>query len=218
VRRLEVDGDALRASDAGGTPRALRGERLGLDELEVAWPGDFIVQERLRQHATFAAVHPASVNTLRLVTFRWAGTTELLLSIARFGTGGRVTDNAATDGLLCRVGEDGRLDDHALDLDGRPIEKHPDTGHAFRERLVVPGWEAFRSEALRLHGRILHADLVSWDFAVGEDGAPIFLEMNFQGVCHAYQIVKGGPLFGAHTEAILEAIRDARPRGGFVPR
>jgi len=202
VRRFEVDGGALRAGNA----------RIGLDELEGTYRGDFIVQECIRQHPDFAAPHPASVNTLRIVTFRWDGALQPLLTIARFGIGGRITDNAATGGILCRVADDGRLADHALDLDGNALEKHPDTGYAFTQPLVVPGFDAFRREALRLHGQIFHFDFVSWDFAVGEDGAPIFLEMNFQGVCEAYQIVERRPLFGERTEALLEAVRDARPR------
>jgi len=203
VRRFDPDGDALREGDA----------RVGLAGLEAAWRDDFIVQERIRQHASFAAVHPASVNTLRIVTLRFAGELHPLLALARFGTGGRVTDNAATGGLLCRVEDDGRLADHAVDLDGNAIEKHPDTGHAFTQRLAVPGWPAFVREALRLHAQIFHFDIVSWDFAVGEDGGPVFLEMNFQGICEAYQMVARRPLFGPFTEGVLEAIRDTRKRG-----
>lgn len=203
VRRFDPDGGALRDGDA----------LLGLAEIEAAWRGDFIVQERIRQHPSFAAVHPASVNTLRIVTLRFAGELHPLLGFARFGTGGKVTDNAATGGLLCRVEDDGRLADHAVDLDGNAIEKHPDTGYAFSQRLAVPGWPAFVREALRLHEQIFHFDVVSWDFAVGEDGGPVFLEMNFQGVCEAYQRVGRRPLFGRFTEGVLEAVRDARTRG-----
>jgi hypothetical protein len=204
VRRFEVDGDALRADD---------GVRVGLDELEAIYGGDLIVQERIRQHPSFEAVHPPSVNTLRLVTLRWADALHPLLALARFGRGGRPTDNAGTGGILCHVHADGRIADHALDLDGRRLEKHPDTGHAFSEPLVVPGFDGYWREALRLHDQIPWFDFVSWDFAVGEDGGPVFLEMNFQGVIEAYQTIARRPLLGARTEEILEAVRDARPRG-----
>jgi len=64
--------------------------------------------------------------------------------------------------------------------------------------------------ALDLHKQIFHFDLVSWDFAIGSEGEPIFLEVNFQGVVHVYQFACRKPLFGDLTKDVLEAVRDSR--------
>jgi hypothetical protein len=61
-----------------------------------------------------------------------------------------------------------------------------------------------------LHGPILHLDLVSWDVAIGEDGSPILLELNFRGAGELYQWALGRSIFGEHTGPILEAIASAR--------
>jgi hypothetical protein len=206
------DGTGVRAFAVAG--RALHGEGRPwqLEDLEAAYGANFIVQERIRQHPRMAAVHPSSVNTLRLVTLRWDGALRLLLAFARFGVGGRVTDNAGTGGLCCGIDEHGRLDATAVDARGRFHGKHPDTGHDFGERLAVPGWPAFPAAALRLHARVRHFDLVSWDFAVGEAAEPVLLEMNFKGVAEVYQLATRRPLFGDLTAEILEAVRDDRGR------
>jgi hypothetical protein len=202
VQRFEVDGTKL----------ATKGRAWSLEDLEAKYGADFIAQERIVQHAWMAAVHPASVNTIRVITLRFGGEPFVQGAIARFGRDGRVTDNAGTQGLLVAVDEHGLLDRRATDLAGRVHEKHPDTGHAFTEPFSVPGFAAIRREALRLHGRLFHFDLVSWDFAVAEDGEPIFLEVNFKGMGDAYQFVPRRPFFGDRTTEVLEAIRAGRRR------
>ena len=57
-----------------------------------------------------------------------------------------------------------------------------------------------------MHEQIPHFDIVSWDFAVGEDGKPIFLEVNFRGAAFIYQFACG-PLFGDLTSSVLESVR-----------
>jgi len=212
VRRLAVEDGAL----------VVDGRRAGLDALEAAYVGDdFVVQERVAQHEAMAAVHPASVNTVRMVTLRFAGEIAPLLALVRFGAGGLATDNVATGGVFCGVDAAGRLRDHARDRQGGRVERHPDTGHDFAKPFVVPGFEAIRAEACRLHERIHPFDFVSWDFAVGPAGEPVFIEMNFRGLADAYQVSMGAPLFGERTAAVLEAVRDARAargRGARRPR
>jgi len=58
-------------------------------EVEKEWGENFLVQKRIEQHPVTAKPHPASVNTLRMLTLRWEGEIRNLLSYIRIGTGGR---------------------------------------------------------------------------------------------------------------------------------
>jgi len=204
------NGDGVRQFESDGRVLSAEGRAWSLEDLEAEYGDDFIVQERIIQHAEMAAVHPASVNTVRVLTLRFGGDVRVETCIARFGTAGRVTDNAGTGGLLVGIDSRGRLHPRAMDLSGRLHEKHPDTGHAFSEGFDVPGYDSICREALRLHARLHHLDLVSWDFAVAEDGEPIFVEVNFRGMGDAYQFVPRRPILGDRTPEILEAIRAGR--------
>lgn len=199
IRKLQIVAGAI----------TLQGEATSLDALEASHGADFIVQATIRQHATMAEPHPSSVNTIRLVTFRWHDDIRLLLSFARFGTGGNITDNAGTGGVCCGIGEDGRLHATAVDEHGTVHAQHPTTGYAFDNRIVVPNYEQICQQALALHQKIFHFDLVSWDFAVGENGEPVFLEFNLRGAIYIYQFACGKPIFGDLTAEVLELIRDS---------
>lgn len=202
VRKLQIVGDAI----------TLKGQVTSLEALEVSHGADFIVQSRISQHSVMAEPHPSSVNTVRLVTFRWNDDITLLMSFARFGTGGKLTDNAGTGGVCCGIGEGGRLNATAIDEHGTVYERHPTTGYFFGKRAVVPNYDNLCQQAVALHRRIFHFDIVSWDFAVGENSEPVFLEFNFQGVSYIYQFACEKPIFGELTKDVLELIRDSGGR------
>lgn len=184
-------------------------EPASLEMLEQSHGADFIVQSKIHQHPTMAAPHPDSVNTVRVVTFRWNGDIIVLLSFSRFGIGGNLTDNAATGGICCGIDEGGRLNPTAVDLNGTVYSRHPTTGYAFGTRAVVPNHDALCQQARTMHRRLHHFDIVSWDFAVGERGDPVFLEFNVRGTSYIYQFACGKPIFGELTQAVLERVRDS---------
>lgn len=202
VRELASDGGRL----------LLAGEPVDLERLERIYGGDFLVQEKLVQHAEMAAPHPASVNTVRLMTFRWQGEIHLLAPAARFGRDGKLTDNISTGGVCCRIDDDGRLAPPGVDARGDLHRTHPTTGYPLERVPAIPGFRRMQAAALALHRQIYHFDIVSWDFAVAEDGEPVFLEMNFLGLGFIYQCAIHAPLFGDHTAGVLEYVRDRRRR------
>jgi hypothetical protein len=204
IRLLEVAGGALRVG----------GQECSLEDIERLYGDDFLVQEMIVQHADMAGVHPASVNTIRVVTLRWREEIRVLMTIARFGVGGRINDNLGTGGIACGIGPDGRLAERAFDIHGNVFAQHPTTGFSFASRLEVPGHARACAFARDLHRQIYHFDIVSWDIAIAPDGEPIFLEVNFRGGCDSYQLVHGAPLFGDLTEEILHAVRDSRTSAG----
>lgn len=148
------------------------------------------VERLIVQHRDLAAIHPSSVNTLRLITIKdSSGNITLSRSLLRMGIGGRSVDNWCTGGLAVRINEDGTLEENGwFEKPNRgPQAVHPDTGIRFKG-YALPYWE----EAVRL---VLHAhntlvpDLfgVGWDVAITSTG-PILIEANpnfsiFQPIC-----------------------------------
>ena len=200
IRSLVIRGPKLFLNDCPCT----------LSDLETQYGRNFIVQEKIIQHPLMAQVHPSSVNTIRMVTLRWGNEIRVLMAFARFGSHGRLTDNAGTGGLCCGIDEQGRLNDSAVDVAGTVYSRHPTTGYSFTNRISIPNYDSVCNFALDLHRQIFHFDIISWDFAISYQGKPVFLEVNFQGVISVYQFACRQPLFGDMTKDILEAIRDSR--------
>ena len=204
------DGFGVQALVREGNKLFLNDEACTLALLTEQYGDDFIVQERISQHPLLAEIHPSSVNTIRMVTFRWEGELRSLLAFMRFGRGGKLTDNAGTGGICCGIDESGTLNDSAIDSLGTVYALHPTTGYDFSRRILIPSYDKIRDLALDLHRHLLHFDVVSWDFSVDVNGEPIFLEVNFQGVIHVYQLACRQPLFGEFTTDILESVRENR--------
>lgn len=204
------NGELIGGLEGAGGRVLSEGRSISLQALEGRLGADYLVQERIVQHPALAAVHPASTNTLRVISLRWEGRIVILGAFARFGTGGSITDNAGTGGLLAGIGDDGRIGAAAVDKAGATYTTHPTTGVPF-EGLEVPGWHAVPSFAGELHESLLHLDLISWDIAIGEHGDPILVELNFRGAIALCQWALREPIFGELTAAVIEEIR--RDRG-----
>ena len=204
------EGFGIRTLAADGGNLYVDGTLCDFARLEAAYGNNFLIQERITQHPGFARVHPSSVNTIRMVTLRWRRQIRVLMAFARFGTQGRLVDNAAAGGICVGIDDNGRFNDKAIDINGNVYEHHPTTGYAFADRLSVPRYDRVCDLVTKLHGQIYHFDFVSWDIAIDRAGEPMFLEVNFRGVAHLYQFARGGPLFGDLTDEILEAVRDRR--------
>ncbi len=167
------------------------------------------IQQRFSQHPTLAMPHPESLNTVRVLTFRWQDSIRAICMFQRMGIDGSVTDNAGTGGLCRGISEQGLLYDYAVNNQGQKHIHHPTTAYAFKKE-QLPGFKALRKIACELHLRIPHFDLISWDFAIDPQSRPFFLEMNFQGVSYVYQFATGEPLFKEDTAAVLQHIRKFR--------
>jgi hypothetical protein len=201
------NGKGIRRITVRAGEMKIDGSPAGLTEIERLYGANFIVQEVIAQHPLLAEVHPDSVNTLRLLTFRWQGSVRMLLAFARFGTDGRINDNAGTGGVCCGIEDDGRMNDAAVDEFGRRYAVHPSSGYDFSRRTRIPNFRGIRDHVEALHMQIPHFDLVSWDIAVGPEAQPIFVEFNFRGASHVYQWACRRPIFGELTTEVLEALR-----------
>lgn len=186
----------------------LNNKKLTISLLKETYGFNFIVQKVIEQHSEFAKPHPASVNTLRMVTLRYNNEIKHLLTYARFGGGNNVQDHAVHGGVSVGVKENGELMDFALDTNCMIHTHHPTTNYDFTQTIKVPNYKSYIKYVKDLHKQILHHDLVSWDIAVGKNGEPIFIESNFRGSSWRYQLVSQKPIFGDLTSYILKDIAE----------
>jgi len=138
-----------------------------------------LLQEQIVQHELAAALHPASINTVRLITFLWGTESRPFVAAQRIGTGGARVDNWAAGGLVVRV------DLEACILSGRGFFKggkgravthHPDTG-LLLDGHSLPGLREGITLACRFHEDIGGLHTIGWDLALTPTG-PLIVEAN----------------------------------------
>lgn len=186
----------------------LNDEAISLSGLEKIYGYNFMIQEVIKQHSIMKKLHPSSVNTLRMVTFRWNNKIEYLLTFARFGAENSVKDNAGAGGICVGVADDGEFLKFGVDEECNVHLKHPTTQISIEEMLPIPNFHKHIQFVKDLHKDILHMDLISWDIAIGENGESIFIEANFAGATWLYQLSTGQPMFGEMTEEVLSHVSE----------
>ena len=172
-----------------------------IQSLMKSYGSNYIVQEVARQHKVLASIHPASLNTIRVISFLFQGEVHISSSILRMGVAGSRLDNVATGGLACPVLPDGQLGKAAMDKQSQWRTSHPN-GTVF-EQIKIPSYHRVLAAIRRAHKDIPHFRIIGWDFSIDEAGDPLFIEYN--GAPGMNQ-VSCGPLFGELTETVLDTI------------
>lgn len=185
----------------------LEDKKITMSDLEEIYGFNYVIQKVIEQHAIMAAPHPSSVNTLRMVTFRWKNEIKYLFAFARFGVDHDVKDNAATGGVSVGVKDNGKFMNFAIDKNRKIHTHHPTTQFDFSKLDPIPNYDRFKQYIIDLHRDILHHDYVSWDIAVGLEGQPIFIETNYRGSSWLNQLALQRPIFGDLTEEVLQHVR-----------
>lgn len=163
---------------------------------------NFIVQEPVRQHKVLADIYDKSLNTIRVVTFVHKGEVHVLSAIIRMGAGGCEVDNLSKGGYACRIKEDGSLESYAFDRNVNWIEKHP-SGAVFAE-IKIPRFDHFLEVVKTAAKKTPHFAILGWDFAIDEEGEPVFIEYN---VIPGQSFQMGsGPTFGEMTDEVLDEV------------
>ncbi len=154
----------------------------------------YVVQEIIQQHSVLQKLHPSSINTIRIMTLTLGGEVRVVSSILRMGINGSKVDNVSSGGIACGIQEDGRLKSFAFDGLGRRYQKHPQ-GEDF-EGVIIPSYNDCESICKKLAPRVSrYSNLISWDFSVNEEGAPILIEANLYGGELDFHQMCNGPIF-----------------------
>lgn len=136
-----------------------------------------ILEHALAQHEAMAALHPASVNTLRIVTDLVGDKIHVAYIMVKIGRGGHCCDNTGQGGMLCRVDpETGKIRSVATDDYFNIFSSHPDTGVVF-EGYKIPMLDQAIALAKEAALEIPQMRHVGWDVAITPTG-PAIIEGN----------------------------------------
>lgn len=150
---------------------------LRIEQLFDQYGQDFILQACIEQHDAMRALNPSSVNTIRLLTYRNDMDVKLIYGVIRIGREGTVIDNESAGGISARIETNGTLAKYAFGSAGTDLVEKTDCGITL-EGYAIPSYEQVVETAKRLHLNLPHFDIAAWDFAVGKEGQPIFIEWN----------------------------------------
>lgn len=165
---------------------------------------DLCVQDYIHQDQALAVFHPASVNTIRVLTINFMGDIRILGAFVRFGVGDCVVDNVEAGGLCVHLDQYGLAAGPAIQKDGRSFTHHPDSEQAFSS-LVVQHWSVLEEQVTELHRMTPDVGFIGWDFAVGEDRFWL-LECNTGHPSLLYHQYQQAPLFGDMLPDLFRAV------------
>lgn len=132
--------------------------------------GAFIIEEPIAQGTELKALHPESVNTLRVSTF--VLNEEVLINAAtlRIGAGPSIVDNAGSGGMYASVDfENGIVQTNARTYLGKEYNIHPDT----QVQIVgykLPDWKRLLETVTSIAKKEKGTNMVAWDLAWSEKG------------------------------------------------
>lgn len=139
---------------------------------------NFVIQEFMKCHKDLADLYSGSVNTFRVVTYRWKDDFYAMPGVLRIGSGGGEVDNAHAGGMFVAIEDDGTLKGNAMTEFMKVYEKHPDSGIVF-DGYKVNGYPKVVEAALKMQGMLPELGTVAWDLTLGESGEPVLIEANF---------------------------------------
>lgn len=142
--------------------------------------GPFVVEELIEQAPEMARLHPGSINTIRISTFKLNNEATIYGTAMRMGTGNAYVDNAGSGGIFCRINPSyGFVETNAIDYKGNEYIFHPDSNI----RLIgfdVPKWNELVALVKEVAVAVDGATVISWDFALSTKGW-VLLEANDVG-------------------------------------
>jgi len=173
---------------------------------------DLVVQKPIVQHESLRRINDSSVNTIRSISLLSESGVVVYSSILRMGINGAKVDNASQGGITCGIDKNGKLKKYAYSAKGPKFLQHPNSNITF-EGYAIPQFEKLMEMIPRLHCQIPLFRLVSWDFAIREDGEPVLIEANLCNGEIDFHQLNNGPLFGEDTNRILaEVFQNNHPK------
>ena len=129
-----------------------------------------VVEELIETVPELKALHPASLNTVRVPTLKLKDRIEIYRPFLRIGVGGSVVDNAANGGVFVPVdARTGVCTSEGVDEFGRKYIHHPDSGITL-PGYQIPRWEEAVSLVKELACVLEDNHYVGWDLALTKDG------------------------------------------------
>lgn len=174
-----------------------------IEDILASLGNSVVIQERVICHESVAKIYGGSVNTFRIMTYRWKDKIKHVPIIMRIGKGGACVDNAHAGGIFIAVDDDGKLNEWATTEFNKKFTEHPDTHLAFAGYQIELVKEVIIA-AHRMHEMIPQLGAINWDFTLDEAGNPVLIEANINGgSVWLFQMAHGRGAFGEDTAEVL---------------
>lgn len=137
----------------------------------------FVLEELIIQHEIMAALHPLSVNTVRIVTVNYGDSIEVKWPFMRVGRGDAVVDNAGAGGIMIAISDDGKTL-AAADEDRHTFRVHPETSISLIG-FEIPKWEELCNLTKEMAASCPDCHIMGWDMAYTEKEEWVVVECNY---------------------------------------
>ena len=180
------------------------GEILSLTYLKKVYKNNYLIQKVIEQDPFFAQFNPASINTIRIHTYRSVVTDEIIIlnTVLRMGSSGNFVDNQSSGGIACTIDKNGMLDNYALSVN---LQKkiYESNGVKFSEIGCVPKLDEIKKIAKSIAKSSYYSRIMGFDFCVDNNQKIRLIEINNQYAGIILQI-QGGPFFGDYTDEVVQ--------------
>ena len=149
-----------------------------------------LVEELIEQGEEMAMLHPASVNSVRMLTINLGdGDIRLWYPYVRIGVGGHFISSAATGSIVAGINAGtGVVYSTGFDKLGRITDVHPDT-HFTIKGIKIPRWGQLCQKAIEMSKRLPTLRYIGWDFVYDKDGEWIVMEGNENAGISSSQLI-----------------------------
>lgn len=176
----ECEGKGVQAIDA------TRHSEEELRAISEGYTEGYLAEERVEQSAFMAAIHPESVNTIRINTVRYGSDVEVLWPSWRVGQGKAVVDNYSAGGISLPIDKDSGTTLCAISKNGTHFTTHPDTGVQL-VGIQIPRWDELCRQVKQMALRLTDVVFVGWDMALTDNGW-VMIEANYEPDNKAWQM------------------------------
>ena len=138
-----------------------------------------VLEEKIVQDETMSSLHPSSVNTFRIVTYKKpSGEIVVHLPFIKIGQKGSFVDNGGAGGILALIDEKtGVIITDGKDELNNIYKKHPDTKIKLKG-FQIPMWNEIKELAKTASKDFDEAKYIGWDIAIDKEKGPVIVEGN----------------------------------------
>lgn len=136
-----------------------------------------LVEQCIESCEELKALHPQSLNTIRVVTIANKEKACVFSGVLRAGVGGSIVDNSHNGGVSVQINvETGVVETDGANTKGERLICHPDSGIVFKG-FRIPQWDNVVKMCCEA-AKMTDNPITGWDVAINSNGDVEFVEAN----------------------------------------